>query len=46
MTARNKNTNDKKEKKTFNLSEFNENKTAYSCCYSGITFYQPVRRSR
>ena len=35
-----------KEKKTFNLTAFNENKTAYSCCYSGITFYQPARRSR
>jgi hypothetical protein len=46
MNANNKNTNKKKDKKTFNLSVFNENKTAYSCCYSGITFYQPVRRSR
>lgn len=38
--------NTAKDKKTFNLSEFNANKTSFSCCYSGIQFYYPVRSTR
>ena len=30
-----------KKTKTFNHSEFNANKDAFSCCYSGIQFYFP-----
>ncbi|MBR4457287.1 MAG: hypothetical protein IKS32_13875 [Solobacterium sp.] len=37
---------DSKAKDTFNQSEFNANKEAFSCCYSGLFFYYPKRVTR